>query len=120
MEVFPRSSKARECRCVLAGPAPAVKKVIPYCKGVMGRANIDLSDQPHGKATLLKVVGNTMILNMIESLSEGHALADKSGLGTDVLHQYIEIMFPGPYTAYSNRLLGGDYYKREEVAWSQY
>lgn len=35
--------------CVLAGPAPAVKQIIPYCKGVMGRANIDYSDQPQGK-----------------------------------------------------------------------
>lgn len=23
-------------------------------------------------------------------------------------------MFPGPYTAYSNRMLSGDYYRREE------
>ena len=34
--------------CVLAGPSSAVKQVIPYCKGVMGRANIDYSDQPQG------------------------------------------------------------------------
>lgn len=26
------------------------------------------------------------------------------------------VMFPGPYTAYSNRLKSGDYYKREEPA----
>lgn len=31
--------------CVLAGPGSAVKKVIPYCKGVMGRANINYSDR---------------------------------------------------------------------------
>lgn len=104
--------------CVLAGPASAVKKVIPYCKGVMGRANIDYSDQPQGKATLLKIIGNTFILNMVETLSEGHTLADKSGLGNENLHQFIETMFPGPYTAYSGRLMGGDYYKREEVCLS--
>ena len=101
--------------CVLAGPGSAVKQVIPYCKGVMGRANIDFSDQPQSKATLLKVVGNTMILNMVESLSEGHTLAEKSGLGTDNLHHFIEVMFPGPYVAYSNRLMSGDYYKRDQV-----
>lgn len=56
--------------CVLAGPGSAVQKVIPYCKGVMGRANIDYSDQPQGKATLLKMIGNTFILNMVETLSE--------------------------------------------------
>ena len=101
--------------CVLAGPASAVEKVKPYTKGVMGRANIDFSDQPPGKATHLKIIGNTFILNMVETLSEGHTLAEKSGLGNENLHQFIEIMFPGPYTVYSQRLKGGDYYKREEV-----
>ena len=100
--------------CVLAGPKSAVEKVKPYCKGVMGRANIDFSDQPQGKATLLKIIGNTFILNMVETLSEGHTLAEKSGLGNDNMHQFIETMFPGPYTAYSGRLMGGDYYKRDE------
>lgn len=101
--------------CVLAGPASAVDKVKPYCKGVMGRANIDFSDQPQGKATLLKIIGNTFILNMVETLSEGHTLAERSGLGNDNLHRFVETMFPGPYTAYSGRLIEGDYYKRDEV-----
>ena len=102
--------------CVLAGPASLVEKVKPYCKGVMGRANIDFSDQSPGRATLLKVIGNTFILNMVESLAEGHTVAEKSGLGNENLHQFIETMFPGPYTAYSSRLTTGDYYKREEVS----
>ncbi|QDS69417.1 hypothetical protein FKW77_005151 [Venturia effusa] len=100
--------------CVLAGPASAVEKVKPYTTGVMGRANIDLSDQPYGKATLLKVIGNTFILSMVETLSEGHTIAEKSGLGNDNLHKFIETMFPGPYAAYSGRMMSGDYHKREE------
>lgn len=40
--------------------------------------------------------------------------AEKSGLGTENLHQFIETMFPGPYTAYSTRMTSGDYHKREE------
>ena len=100
--------------CVLAGPKESVEKVKPYTKGVMGRAFVDFGGQPAGKATLLKVIGNTFILNMVETLSEGHVLAEKSGLGTDNLHQFIETMFPGPYTAYSTRMLSGDYHKREE------
>ena len=108
-------SDLTSCRCVLAGPASAVQRIAPYCKGVMGRANIDLSNQPPGKATLLKLIGDTFILNMVETLSEGHTLAEKSGLGSDTLHQFIETMFPGPYTAYSGRMMSGDYYKRDEV-----
>ncbi|CZT08270.1 related to gamma hydroxybutyrate dehydrogenase [Rhynchosporium agropyri] len=100
--------------CVLAGPKESVEKVKPYTKGVIGRANIDFGDQAVGKATMLKIIGNTFILNMVETLSEGHVLAEKSGLGTDNLHRFVETMFPGPYTAYSTRMLSGDYHRREE------
>jgi 3-hydroxyisobutyrate dehydrogenase-like beta-hydroxyacid dehydrogenase len=47
----------------LRGQKGEVGKVIPYWKGVMGRANIDFSGQPPEKATLLKVIGNTFILS---------------------------------------------------------
>jgi len=100
--------------CVLAGPKESVERVKPYTKGVIGKANVDFGGQPVGKATLLKIIGNTFILNMVETLSEGHVLAEKSGLGGDNLHQFIETMFPGPYTAYSGRMMSGDYHKREE------
>lgn len=132
MPVFgaPAMADAGSLVCVLAGAKAAVKKVLPYTEGVMGRATIDFSDQPAGNATLLKVIGNTFILNMVNQLSEGHVLAEKSGLGVDNLHNFISTMFPGtwllftshgltngsigPYTAYSQRMLQGDYYKRDE------
>lgn len=104
--------------CVLAGPKEQVDRVLPFCKGVMGRAEINYAGQPHGAATRLKIIGNTFILNMVETLSEGHVLAEKSGLGVDNLHAFIETMFPSPYTAYSNRLKSGDYWNREEPAFA--
>ena len=102
--------------CVFAGPKSETDKIRPYMKGVMGRANIDYSDQSPGQATTLKLIGNTMILNMVESLAEAHTVAEKSKLGTDNLHQFVEAMFPGPYTAYSTRMTSGDYHKRDEVS----
>lgn len=42
--------------CVLAGPKKQVDRVLPYCKGVMGRAEINYSDQPAGAATRLKII----------------------------------------------------------------
>lgn len=110
----PAAADAGQLICVLAGPKECVEKVKPYTKGVMGRADVDFGGQPYGKASLLKIIGNTFIVQMIEALSEGHVLAEKSGLGTENLHQFIEVMFPGPYTAYSNRMMSGDYYKRDE------
>merc|ERR1711981_372734 len=116
MPVFgaPAMADAGQLVCVMAGPKDLVEKVKPFTTDVMGRAIIDLSGQEPGKATLLKLIGNTFILNMVETLSEGLVLSEKTGLGVDNLHQFIETMFPGPYTAYSTRMRSGDYHKREE------
>lgn len=114
----PAMADAGQLLCVLAGPAEQVEKVKPYCKGVMGRAEIDYSGSEPGKATLLKVIGNTFILSMIETLSEGLVVAEKTGLGVDELHKFIEAMFPGPHTAYSDRMRSGDYYNREQPLFS--
>lgn len=111
----PAMAESGQLVCVLAGPKDQVQKVIPYTKGVMGRAFIDYSDQEPGAATRMKIIGNTFILNMVEMLSEGHVLAEKSGLGSKNLHQFVEQMFPGPYTAYSNRLMSNDY-MRDDVS----
>jgi len=110
----PAMADAGQLVCVISGKTAAVDKMKPYCQGVMGRANIDYSGQEPSKATLLKIIGNTFVVSMVETLSEGHVVAEKAGLGVDDLHKFIETMFPGPYTAYSNRLRTGDYYKREE------
>src|SRR6186713_612653 len=74
--------------CVPAGLASDVEAVLPYCKDVMGRAVINLSGKQPEAATTLKVIGNSMIFNMVESVAEGHVLAEKSGLGGEHLHQY--------------------------------
>ena len=110
----PSMADAGQLVCVLAGSKEAVEIVKPYCAGVIGRANIDFSGQPQSKATLLKIIGNTFIISMVETLSEGHVVAEKTGLGVEELHSFIETVFPGPYTAYSSRLKSGDYYKRDE------
>ena len=109
----PAMANSGQLICVVAGPAEQTKKVFPYCEGVMGRANIDFSDQAPSKATLLKIIGNTFILSMVTTLSEGHVMAEKTGLGEDNLHKFIELLFPGPFAAYSTRMREGDYYKRD-------
>ena len=102
--------------CVLAGPAASVDRVKPYTKGVMGRENIDFSGQSYRQALLLKVIGNTFVFNMVEALSEGHTVAEKTGLGTENLHTFVATMFGGPFSAYSSRMMSGDYYNRAEVS----
>ena len=112
----PEQANAGQLISVLAGPKAAVDRVKPYTKGVMSRADVDYSDQKPGNATLLKVIGNTFVLQMVEALAEGHTVAEKTGLGTENLHAFIEVLFPGPYTNYSKRMLKGDYYERDYPA----
>jgi 3-hydroxyisobutyrate dehydrogenase-like beta-hydroxyacid dehydrogenase len=110
----PAMADAGQLIAVLAGPKASVDRVKPYFTGVMGRAVIDMSDEPCRKATTLKVLGNTFVLNLVEQLAEAHVVAEKSGLGTKYMHDFVGTLFPGPYAAYSGRMLSGDYYKREE------
>ncbi|KAB8349863.1 hypothetical protein FH972_023876 [Carpinus fangiana] len=112
----PAMADAGQLIFVMAGPTEQIERVKPFTKGVMGRQDIEFGGQEPGKALLLKVIGNTFVLNMVEMLSEGHVIAEKTGLGSDNLHKFIEALFPGPYTAYSNRMMSGDYHKREEDA----
>ncbi|KAL2129532.1 hypothetical protein VTI74DRAFT_7638 [Chaetomium olivicolor] len=109
----PAMADAGQLLGVLAGPRTSVERARPYFKGVMAREEIVMSDEPYGKALQLKLIGNTFVLNMVEQLAEGHVLAEKSGLGTKYLHQWVENMFPGPYAAYSTRMLSGDYHQRD-------
>ena len=89
--------------CVIAGLKSDIAKVLPYTKGVIARENILFEDQDPAKALTLKIIGNTMVLHMVESLAEGHTLAEKTGLGTQQFHDFVSTMFPGPHAAYSNR-----------------
>lgn len=45
---------------------------------------------------MLKVIGNTCILSMVETISKGQVVVEKTRLGVDILHQFPEVMFPGP------------------------
>ena len=99
---------------VIAGNTEAVKKILPFCKGVISRETIDISGQGPELGALLKIIGNTVVLNIVIALAEGHVLAEKMGLGQDRLHKFIQVIFPGPCIAYSETMVNGNYYKREK------
>ncbi|KAJ4361230.1 hypothetical protein N0V95_002048 [Ascochyta clinopodiicola] len=116
MPVFgpPAMAESGQLVCVLAGKSLSCSRVKPYIKDVMGRAEIDFPNQPAGNATLLKMIGNTFILNVVNQLSEGYVLAEKSGLGVENLRKFVGAVLPGLYMEYSQRMLQGGYHKRAE------
>ena len=76
----------------------------------VARAIIDLSGEQPGKASLLKLIGNTFILNTMEMVAEGHVFAEKTGLGIGNLQKLIETTFPGgPSMIYAKRMSSGEY-----------
>jgi 3-hydroxyisobutyrate dehydrogenase-like beta-hydroxyacid dehydrogenase len=86
----------------------------------VGKAVIDYSDIDVGKASLLKVIGNTFIISMIQALAEGHVLAEKSGLGTENLEKFLETVFSHPYMIHSKRISSGAYHSTEVSLGLQY
>lgn len=116
MPVFgaPAMADAGQLVCVVAGPKELIEEIKPYTTGVIARGVIDFPDETPSKALQLKIIGNTFILQMVQALSEGHVAAEKIGLGSENLHKFIEQMLPGPYAAYSKRMMSGDYYTRPE------
>ena len=74
------------------------------------RAVVDLSGEEPAKASLLKCIGNVLIMTTIEQIAEAHVFAEKSGLGTKHMTSLIETMFPRPpHTVYSSKMVSGDY-----------
>ncbi|TGO10553.1 hypothetical protein BTUL_0132g00270 [Botrytis tulipae] len=118
MPVFgePSMANATILTCLPAGTVSSVYRILPYLNGVIGKSVINLSDTPSGTASHLKLIGNVIIVQMIESVSEAHVLAEKSHLKAEYLYQVIESVFPGLFAIYSKRIMGGGYYKEEGVA----
>ena len=79
----------------------------------IGKGLIDFSDEKPGKASLLKITGNLLIVNMIESIAETLVFAEKTGLGSGNLQKLIAAVFPGPYMIYSQRMTTGGYCQKE-------
>jgi 3-hydroxyisobutyrate dehydrogenase-like beta-hydroxyacid dehydrogenase len=112
----PLMAKAVQCNMAIAGSTEAVDKIRPYCSGVMAKAVIDFSGQSPSQASLMKIVGNTFVLNAAALLSEGLVLAEKTGLGAQQLQQFVAAVFPGanPFSAYSAAMVSGNYHRRDK------
>jgi 3-hydroxyisobutyrate dehydrogenase-like beta-hydroxyacid dehydrogenase len=114
----PPAAEAGALICVPAGPKAAVDKLRPYLTGVMGKAEILMADQPYGKATTLKLIGNTFVLNIVTQLAEAFTVADKSGVGVEPLKAFVDNLLGGIASAYGDRMIQGTYWKMDEPLWS--
>ena len=75
---------------------------------------MDLSGEDPAKASLLKVIGNVLIMTTMETVAEAHVFSEKTGLGTNHMRTLISTLFPRPpHTIYSEKMVSGDYYQKK-------
>lgn len=94
---------------VPAGKQEAITRVKPFFEGVTARATIDLSSPPGanidvGRASTLKVLGNTFILNTIGVIGETLVIAEAAGLDVEPMKAWFDLFSPGPFTKYTERI----------------
>ncbi|BCS02702.1 NAD(P)-dependent oxidoreductase [Aspergillus luchuensis] len=118
--VFGATPTAQEGKLlfVVAGADEAVQRVEPYIVGVMGRKMMRLGEDVT-RSTLLKCTGNFLIGGMMELVAEAQVLAEKSGLGSEVLEGLLEEQYGPLLTSMSKRMTGGFYLpERGQRPWS--
>ncbi|KAI9933626.1 hypothetical protein MW887_008099 [Aspergillus wentii] len=93
---------------VMAGPANALEIARPYIIDVMGRSIINMGEDVR-KSSLLKISGNIIVISLMQTLSETHVFAERTGLGTAQIEQFISDMFGPVLESYSKRITTGAY-----------
>ncbi|KAI9508367.1 NAD-P-binding protein [Russula earlei] len=89
----------------LSGDYRSKKEVAFTVVPAIGRRVIDLGGNIE-KAPTFKLIGNSLILGSLELIAEAYTMAEKSGIGQDVVYTYIKEMFPAPlWLSYGDKML---------------
>ena len=79
-------------------------------------AVVDFSDEPQGRSSLLKIVGNVLIMTTMEQVAELMVLSEKSGLGVNNLRKLFAALYPGgpikQHLLYQGLMASGEWTKR--------
>lgn len=128
----PPAAAAGQLITLPSGPADSISRAMPYLtggddfpsqhggRGVLCRATIAFPDQACGTGLKMKIIANTFTLNAACQLAEAFTLAEKSGVNPALVKEFVDVCFvrsgsPGtnPFHIYSERMLSGDYWRRE-------
>ena len=97
----PEAVTARQLAIPYAAPLDATKRVKPVLTAMGGSALFDMGEQP-GIPTVIKQLGNFLIISATRSLVEGLAIAESAGVDARAaVNMLTETLFPSPiYRSY--------------------
>ncbi len=97
----PEAVMDRQLAIPYAGPSEAKNRVEPVLTAMGGSALFDMGEQP-GVPTVIKQLGNFLIISATRSLVEGLAIAESAGVdATAAVKMLTETLFPSPiYRSY--------------------
>jgi len=79
----------------------------------VAKAIIDPSGESPGKATLLKMIGNVMIVSTIGTLAEVSVLAEKARVSSRYIQELINSYYKVAPPIYLKNMSTGAYYQKE-------
>ena len=92
----PEAVTARQLAIPYAGPVEAKNRAKPVLTALGGSALFDMGEQP-GVPTVIKQLGNFLIISAGRSLMEGLAIAESAGVdAVAAVKMLTETMFPSP------------------------
>jgi len=92
----PEAVRARQLAIPYGGPQEAKNRVKPVLTALGAHALFDMGEQP-GISTVLKLLGNFLIISMGRSLAEGLAIAEGAGVNpTAAVDMLADSLFPVP------------------------
>ncbi|KAI8889628.1 NAD(P)-binding protein [Backusella circina FSU 941] len=85
-------------------------KVLPLMIPVIGKKTVDLGTEEVENALRLKLCGNFFVAGIVEMISEGMQLGEKTGLGQENIASLLNSLFPGTiFGVYANRIMKKSY-----------
>ena len=75
---------------MVSGQDEARQKAAKFMVPSIGVRSIDVGTNIK-RAAGLKLIGNSLILGIIELISEAFTLADKSSVGSDLIYDFIQV-----------------------------
>ncbi|KAG2167720.1 hypothetical protein JADG_007459 [Aureobasidium aubasidani] len=92
----------------IGGPSIAVETVKPYFQDVIARKVIVCKEEPQS-ASMLKIAGNIITVNLMEAVSEAQVFAEQTGIGCGPMEELITEGFGPVAGGYSGRMTSGNY-----------